>query len=157
MTGEDRRLPLVVFVIEEQRYALPLAVVERVLPMIAVAPLPKSPAIALGVINLHGVVVPVLDIRRRFGRRPRPWDVTAHLLVARTKRRILAVPVDEVRGVSEVAAARVASPDAVLPGIGHVTGIVPLPDGLLFIHDLDAFLSLDEERELAQALEGTTS
>jgi len=144
---------LVVFVIEGQRYALLLSAVERVLPMIAVSPLPKGPAVALGVINLHGRVVPVVDIRRRFSLPPRDYSITAHLLVARTIRRTLAFPVDEVIGVRKVAAEAVTPPDAVLPGIGHVAGIVTLAEGLLFIHDLDTFLSLDEERQLTQALE----
>lgn len=152
MTGNDRVLHLVVFVIDEQRYGLPLARVERVLPMAAVSPLPASPPIALGVINVHGTVVPVLDMRRRLGFAPRGWSLSTHLLLARTSRRSVALPVDEVRGVSEVDARAVASPAAVLPGIGHVAGIVPLPDGLLFIQDLDAFLSLDEDAQLAQAL-----
>lgn len=119
-------LRLVVFTLDGQRYALPLATVERVLPMVAVSPLPQAPEIALGVINLHGQVLPVLDIRRRLGFPPRDFGLTAHLLVARTSRRTLAVPVDEVLGVREVAADAVAPPDAVLPGIGHVAGIVAL-------------------------------
>lgn len=146
-------LQLVVFVIEGQRYALPLPGVERVLPMVAVSPLPKGPAVALGMINLHGQVIPVVDIRRRLDLPPHDYGVTAHLLVARTVRRILAMPVDKVLGVKEVAAEAITPPDTVLPGIRHVAGIVTLPDGLLFIHDLDAFLSLDEERQLTQALE----
>lgn len=149
-----RPVSLVVFSLEGQRYALQLSVVERVLPMVAVSPLPKGPAIALGVINVHGAVIPVLDIRCRFGFPSRDYGITTHLLVARTGRRTLAVPVDEVVGVREVAVHGVTAPDAVLPGIGHVAGIVALADGLLFIHDLDTFLSLDEERELTAALEG---
>ncbi|MBI4199223.1 MAG: purine-binding chemotaxis protein CheW [Chloroflexi bacterium] len=148
-------LRLVAFGIEGQRYALHLPVVERVLPMVAISPLPQAPAVALGVINVHGKVIPVLDIRRRFGLPPRDYGLTAHLLVAQTSRRSLALPVDEVLGVSEVAAEAVTPPDALLPGIGHVAGIVALADGLLFIHDLDTFLSLDEDRQLADALEET--
>lgn len=144
---------LVVFVIEAQQYSLPLPVVEQVLPMVAVSPLPQAPPIALGVINLHGKVIPVLDIRRRFGFPPRDYGLAAHLLVARTRRRTLALPVDAVLGVREVPVDAVTSPDAVLPGIGHVVGIVTLAEGLLFIHDLDTFLSLDEERRLTGALE----
>lgn len=150
---QNPMLQLVVFVIEGERYALPLPAVERVLPMVAVSPLPKAPAIALGVINLHGQVIPVVDIRRRFDLPPRDYGLTARLLVARTIRRLLALPVDEVLGVREVAAEAVIPPEAVLPGIGHVAGIVALADGLLFIHDLDAFLSLDEEQQLTEALE----
>lgn len=146
-------LRLVVFAIEGQRYALPLETVERVLPMVAVVPLPKAPPVALGVINLHGTAIPVLDIRRRFGLPPRDWGLRAHLLVARTSRRTQALPIDEALGVREVAAEAVTSPEAVLPGIGHVAGIVALSDGLLFIHDLDRFLSLEEERGLSEALE----
>ena len=144
---------LVVFAIEGQRYALNLPVVERVLPIAEVSPLPEAPPIALGVINIHGQVIPVLDIRQRFGLPPCEYGLTARLLVARTRRRMLAVPVDEVFGVSEITAEAVASPDDVLPGIGHVAGIVALADGLMFIHDLDTFLSLDEEQRLTDALE----
>ncbi len=146
-------LQLVVFAIEGQRYALPLSAVERVLPMVAVSPLPQAPAIALGVINVHGRVLPVLDIRQRFGLPPRDYGLRSHLLVSRTRRRTLALPVDEVLGVSEVAAEDIAPPDAVLPGVAHVAGIVALADGLLFIHDLDAFLSLDEEQRLNESVE----
>ena len=55
--------------------------------------------------------------------------------------------------MQEVAAEAVTPPGAVLPGIGHVAGIAALADGLLFIHELEAVLSLDEERRLMEALE----
>lgn len=86
-------IQIVAFSIEGQRYGLPLASVNRVLPMVAVSPLPQAPAVTLGVINLHGDVIPVLDIRRRFGLPPRDFGVSAHLLVAQTRRRILDLPV----------------------------------------------------------------
>ena len=149
----DLTSQLVVFRLEEQLYALPVDTVERVLPMVAVSPLPQAPPIALGVINLHGKVIPVLDLRRRFGFPPRDYGLAAHLLVARTMRRTLALPVDVVLGVREVAVDAITLPDAVLPGVGHVVGIVTLADDLLFIHDLDTFLALDEEQRLTGALE----
>ena len=147
---------LVIFRLENQRYALHLTAVERVLRMVAVSPLPMAPAIVLGVINFHGRVIPVLDLQRRFGLPIRNYGLNATLLVARTKRRTLALPVTEVFGVQEVAAENVALPAAVCPGIGHVVGIAALSDGVLFIHDLDAFLSLEEEQQLASAFEGTS-
>lgn len=144
---------LVVFVLEEQRYALHLSAVERVLPMVSVSPLPKAPEVALGAINVHGRVVPVLDPRRRFELPARDYGPTAHLLLARARQRDVALPVDEVLGVIEVAADLVASSGTVLPDLGYVGGVVALEDGLLLIHDLDTFLSLDEELVLADALE----
>jgi purine-binding chemotaxis protein CheW len=156
----DRDLPpamfyLVVFLLAEQLYALPLPMVERVLPMVAVSPLPQAPPMTLGVINLHGTVIPVLDLRRRFGFPPHEYGLAAHVLLARTTRRLLALPVDEVLGVKEVAATAITSPDAVISGSAPVVGIVALADGLLCIHDLDSLLSYDEEQGLTRAIEET--
>ena len=123
-------LSLVVFRIEEQRYALHLHAVDQVLPMIEVSPLPKAPAITLGVINLRGRVMPVLGMRQRFGLPPRDDTLSDHLLVARTPRRTLALLVDHVLEVEEVAAEAVTAPAAVLPGIGHVAGGRRRPESL---------------------------
>lgn len=146
-------LPLLAFSLDGQRYALHVSIVQRVLPMVAVSPLPKAPAVALGVFNLQGEVIPVLDIRRRFGLPFRAYGPSAHLLVVRTRRRTLSLPVDEALGVREVSAAAVTPAEAVLPRTRYVAGIVALADGLLFIHDLDAFLSLEEEERLDESLE----
>ena len=81
--GHDPVLSLVVFSIAGQRYALNLPVVERVLRMVEVSPLPKAPLIVLGVINFHGEIIPAIDIRRRFGHSPSHYGVTSSLLVAR--------------------------------------------------------------------------
>lgn len=144
-------LRLVVFLIDGTRYALALSIVERVLPMVAVTPVPGAPSVILGAINLGGHVVVVADLRRRLDLPPRDWGPAAHLLMGRTARRTLAVPIDDVLGVSEVAPEEV-TPGAVFARPRHVAGIVALADGLLFIHDLDAFLSLDEEQQLDESL-----
>jgi purine-binding chemotaxis protein CheW len=148
---------LLAFRLGEQRYGLPLQAVERVLPMVAIAPLPQAPRIVLGMVNFHGEVVPVVDVRRRLDLPPREYGLDSWLLVVRTSRRVLALPVDAVEGVVPVTPDRVTSSSAFFPGIAHVAGIVSLDDGLLFIHDPEAFLSLDEERHLAAALEGPAS
>lgn len=143
----------VVFRLEGERYALHLSQVERVVSMVAVSPLPKTPAVVSGVINHRGSVVPVLDLRPRFGFPLHEFGLTDHLLLARTTRRMLALPVDEVLGVNEVPVENILAPSTLLPGVGYVTGIVALADGLLFIHDLEALLSMDEERRLTEAMD----
>ena len=146
-------LPCVIFRLEGQRYALDLSQVDRVVSMVAVSPLPKTPAIVVGVINYRGSVVPVLDLRPRLGFPRREFGLTDHLLLGRTSRRLLALPVDEVLGVTEVAVEGTIAPSTLVPGSGYVTGIVALSDGLLFIHDLEALLSTDEERRLTEAMD----
>src|SRR3989338_6535865 len=155
MSEDSPRSPalrLVVFDIEGARYVLPLSAVEGILPMPAIAALPKAPPIALGAISLGGKVIPVLDLRRRLGFPPREFSLAARLMVASTRHRRLALPVDDVRGVQEVAQSSVTSPGALLPGLRHLAGIVAMPDGLLYIHDPEAFLSLEEEARLDAAL-----
>lgn len=143
---------LAVFSVDGHRYGVPLSATEQVLHMVAISPLPGCPEVVLGAINIHGDVVPVLDVRRRLGLPDGDYGPAARLLVARTARRVVALPVDDVHGVLELDPSSVDPPDTVVPGIEHVSGVVPLADGLLLIHDLDAFFSVDEERQLAGSL-----
>jgi hypothetical protein len=62
------------------------------------------------------------------------------------------LPVDAVLGAIEIPAASVIDAEAIVPGLEHVAGIVRGPDGLVLIEDLEAFLSPDEDRQLARAL-----
>lgn len=143
---------VVLFALDGSRYAVPLDGAERAFRMVAVSALPGAPAPVVGALNLHGSVVPVVDLRRRLGLPAREFDVGAHLLVVRTPRRRLAVLADEVVGVCEIASVSVVPARSVVPGLARIAGIAALPDGLVLIHDLEAFLSADEERSLDQAL-----
>ena len=143
---------LVVFVVGGRRCALDLAVVERVEPMVAVTALPGAPPAVLGAIDVHGSIVAMLDLRSRLDLPAAEPDPDACVLLARTRPRIVALPVDEVLGVQAVEATAVTSTEALGVAPGHAAGVASLPDGLLLIHDLEAFLSLDEERLLAPAL-----
>lgn len=143
---------LFVFSSDGQRYAIPLLEVDRVLPMVAVSALSEAPEVVEGVVNVRGEVVPVVDVRRRLGLPARQQGLSARLVLVRTARRVLALAVDSADGVRELDATAVASAEALISGARYVAGIAALPDGLLFIHDLDAYLSLDDERRLDAAL-----
>ena len=144
--------PLVVFALDNQHYALHLPAVEKTIRMVAITPLPQAPAIVIGVINLHGLVIPVLNIRRRFRLPERGARLSDQLIIARTAQRTVALAVDEVRGIIDNAAHQVVEPAAIVPGIEHLEGVVKMADGMIFIHDLDRFLSLDEEQALEAAI-----
>lgn len=146
-------LPVVVFLIEDKQFALHLPAVERVLPMVAVSPLPGGPAVVAGAISLQGRIVPVFDVRRRIGFPERDYGPDAHLLVARARQREVALPVDEVVGVRSIAGESVTAPEDVVPGLARLSGVAAVEDGILVIHDLDAFLSGEEEAELDRALD----
>jgi len=56
----------IVFFVDNERYALPIESVERILPEMSVTSVPKTPKVLLGVFDLRGETLPALDLRRRF-------------------------------------------------------------------------------------------
>jgi purine-binding chemotaxis protein CheW len=153
-SARESALPnqLVAFRLDDQTYALRLASVHRVLRMVEVTPLPHAPEVVVGVINVGGEIVPALDVRRRFRLRPYEPSLDSHLILARTANRTVSLPVDSVVGLVERSDSEITEADVIVPGTAYVEGVAKLDDGLLFIHDLDRFLSLEEERQLADLL-----
>jgi purine-binding chemotaxis protein CheW len=140
------------FALEGWNYAVNLAAVARIVHVVEVVPLPKAPEIVLGVINVSGRIIPVVDLRRRFRLPPRETELYDHLVIARTSKRELAFLADTVNGVLEYPEEEMTAADRIVPGLEYLQGVLKLKDGLLFIHDLERFLSLDEEESLQRAL-----
>jgi len=142
---------LVVFQVEDGRYAVHLAEVERVVAAVELAPLPDSPPMVLGVFNLQGRVIPALDLRRRLGLAARELGVSDQLLVVRAAGRVLALVTNRVEGIVEFAAAEVVPAADVVPELPGVEGVLRRPDGVVVIHDLARFLSVEEGLRLDAA------
>lgn len=142
----------VVFRLDECRYALPLNDVVRIVRAAEVTPLPKAPPIVLGVIDIEGDVLPVCNLRRRLQLKDRPVTADDHFLLAFTARRTVVLVIDEALGVVEHPAVATIPAASIAPGLEHVRGVLALEDGLVLIHDLEKFLSLEEVRTLDEAL-----
>ena len=143
----------VVFILGEQRYALRLSAVDRVVRMVHVTMLWKAPDVVLGVINVQGQVLPVISLRRRFRLPEREIGPGDQLVVAHTARRAVALAVDAVTAVVECSESELVAPQSIVSATENLAGIIKREDGLILVHDLDAFLSLEEENFLDQALE----
>ncbi|MEX2542355.1 MAG: chemotaxis protein CheW [Trueperaceae bacterium] len=144
---------LLVFRLDDDRYALNASAVLRVTWAVRITRLPVAPEVVLGVIDVAGRVLPVVDTRQRFGLPRRDLLVSDNLIIARTSRRQLVLAVDQVDGVIEYPEEKVQAAPEIVPGTDYVRGVAKLADGLVLIHDLDTFLSLDEEQSLDRALE----
>lgn len=143
---------LLAFAIDEQTFALPLERVERAVRAVAVTPLPQAPAIVSGVINIGGRIVPVINLRRRFGLPEQELRLADQLLIAHTSQRPLAMIVDAALGVVACAEQDFVAVDRIVTGTRYLHGIVKGTNGMILIHDLDAFLSLEEGEALDHAL-----
>jgi purine-binding chemotaxis protein CheW len=143
---------LLIFLLDERPYALRLSHVNRAVRAVDWTPLPQVPEQVLGAIDLQGQIVPLLNIRSRFGLPRRDVRADDQFIIAHTSRRIVALPVDCVKSVAERSADEIIAAQRILPRLDQIEGAVQLEDGLTLIYDLNRFLSLDEERVLDQAL-----
>jgi purine-binding chemotaxis protein CheW len=148
-----QQIRFVIFSLDEQQYALPLATVERVVRAVEITPLPNGPEIILGLINVQGRIMPVVNIRRRFGLPERELSLSDQLIIAHTSWRPLALVVDSVPGLTTVSASEMVAAEKLLRHTKYIEGALKLEGGLIFIHDLDTFLSLEEQQALAETLE----
>jgi purine-binding chemotaxis protein CheW len=106
---------IVVFTLGDRRYGLPLSAVERIVRVVDVTSLPKAPDIVLGVVNVQGRVIPVINVLRRFRLPEREIALTDQMVVARVARRPVALVVDSVTGALEYSEHEAVAAQDVLP------------------------------------------
>ena len=141
-----------IFKLDELRFALHVSAVERVIWAAEVTPLPGAPSILLGVLNVRGKIIPVVNLRRRLGLTEREIEPSDQLIIGHTSSRPLALIADAVTGVIELPEENVIAANRVFSNPEYVEGVVKLEGDLVLIHDLDTFLSFGEETALDAAL-----
>ena len=146
------RNQILVFTIGESQYALNLDVVERVIRAVGITPLTNSPEIVLGIINVRGQIVTVVDICKRFQLPPHKLDINDRFIIAKTSRRQVAVIADSVKGIQELKEKDIVHSESVIPSSKYVKGVAKIEGNLLLIYDLEKFLSLDEEKQLEKSI-----
>jgi purine-binding chemotaxis protein CheW len=143
---------LVVFYIDGHCYGLPLEAVQEVIRAVKLAHLPGAPAVVEGAIDYRGTVVPVLDVRSRFGHAGKALEVSDQLIVARAGGRLVALRADRAGWPVELQPGAIEELTGSTAETAYVIGVGKLPDGMIVIHDLESFLSAAETAELARAL-----
>jgi purine-binding chemotaxis protein CheW len=110
----------------------------------------------LGAIDVQGRVLPVFNIRRRFGLPERDIGPSDHFLIARSADRSVVLVIDAAQDVLQSTVSDTISAANIATGLEHIQGVIRLPDGLVLIQDLDLFLSAAESRALDDALKPGT-
>jgi purine-binding chemotaxis protein CheW len=141
-----------IFELDDGRYGISLSDTREVFRLPTISPLPKAPAVIEGIVNIRGRIVPVFNLRRRFGLAEKTPHPNEHLLLAAAGARAVAMRVDRVLGATEIAAENIDAPYQTSPGSSPFTGVAKLESGLVLIHDLAAFLQESEAAALDQAL-----
>lgn len=146
-----------VFEVGDQRFGLPVEHVVQIVEMVAITPLPRAPEIVAGVIDFHGQVIPVVDVRTRLDLPAQRYSLRTPIIISRLREQIAGLIVDRVSGVIEVHPAQVAEPHEIFtpetrPALPLLEGVARTGDGLLLILNLATFLSREEVKTLKRAL-----
>lgn len=150
--ADRRTMGLLTVEVAGTRAALPLELVLEIHAAVAITPLPDAPEVVLGLVDRRGRTLPVMDLRRRLGLPPRPVRLDDRLVVLQLPEREVAVLVDAALDVVEVPTSAVD--EAVVRGTRAVRsqGVAVLPDGLVVVLDVHAFLSSVETAALDEAV-----
>lgn len=140
------RATLVTFTVGRDVLAAPVESVERVLRYVAPSPIPGMPDWLEGVISYRGVMVPVIDLRRRLGRESAATGAGTRVVVFNTQPDWLAAIVDLVSEVVTVDASTITPPPPLVRGLSgaYLLGMVKHKEQVVLVLDIAKVLSASE-------------
>ncbi len=149
---KDDETQLVVFRMEKEEFACNINDVREVLKMIKVTPLPRSLDFVEGVINLRGDVIPVIDLRKRFGLAEAERTDESRIIIVEVEDRMVGLIVDSVTEVIRLMEKQIQdAPSQVAGGkTDLIMGVGKVDERMLIILNLDRILTVEEQ----VALEG---
>jgi purine-binding chemotaxis protein CheW len=143
----------VTFYLDAEKYGINVMQVQEVLRVTEIAPVPGAPDYVLGIINLRGNVVTVIDTRKRFGLASRDVDDSARIVIVESSDQVVGIMVDSVAEVVDLQFSEIES----APNVGSedgsrfIQGVASQDDELLIIIDLNKLLTDEEWEELTRS------
>lgn len=143
---------LVSFVVEKEEFGVDILKVQEIIRTVEITRVPKSPEFVEGVINLRGKIVPVIDLRRRFGIEKKVHDNETRIIVVELPDKVVGFLVDKVKEVIRVEKSVIEPPPELTTNINanYITGVAKLQDRLLILLDLDKVLSSEEQEHITE-------
>lgn len=142
----DESFQCVTFTLEGEIYGINVMQVQEVLRETEVAPVPGAPSYVIGIINLRGNVVSVIDARTRFGLIAKENDDLTRIIVIEADSNTIGILVDSVAEVVDISRSEIE----VAPNVGndetskYIDGVVSRGEELLILVDLNKLLSQGE-------------
>lgn len=129
---------IVEFALDDIRCGIDLDATQEILRAVAVRPVEGQPPFIAGVIALRGAIVPVIDLRVRFGRMPRPLDPDDHFVIVNAHGRAIALWVDRVVGIIPHSPA-IRPTEGLIVGTRSLRGVTRTADNIVLVHDVAGF------------------
>lgn len=147
---EDPILQWVTFRLDDETYGINVMQVQEVLRYSEIAPVPGAPDYVLGIINLRGNVVTVIDTRRRFALPDYEVSDSTRIIIIEAAKQVVGLLVDSVAEVVYLRASEIES----APDVGndesskYIQGVVTRDKELLILVDVNRLLTEDEWMEM---------
>ncbi|MFN3580618.1 MAG: chemotaxis protein CheW [Pseudomonas sp.] len=148
--AEDPILQWVTFRLDNETYGINVMQVQEVLRHTEIAPVPGAPSYVLGIINLRGNVVTVIDTRQRFGLTPSPITDNTRIVIIEADKQVVGILVDSVAEVVYLRQSEIET----APNVGtdesakFIQGVCNKNNELLILVDLEKMMTEDEWAEL---------
>lgn len=141
---------LVVFELANEHYGVEISSVESIIKMQEITRIPHSPAFVEGITNLRGLVLPVIDLRKRFGLEAQEISRDSRIMVVALGTVKVGMIVDAVSEVLRVQSEAIEPPPSMTTTsrANFITGIAKLNDLLVILLDMSKILTSDEQVEL---------
>jgi purine-binding chemotaxis protein CheW len=160
LSANAKTLDLLTFHVGEQTFGLPITHIIRIIEMVTIIQLPGGPDMIQGIINVQGKVVPVMDLRQRFGLPVQAYGLHTPIILidANDYGRKLGLIVDEVEGVFQIPYENLEIAEAFIPtgSVGQIlaflAGVAKIERRLIVVLDAHALLTPVEQNQLSLAL-----
>lgn len=130
------------FLIDEEQYGLPLFAVTKVIRAVALIHFPAGNDDLLGLINMMGQIIPVVNVRKHFRVKERNMDINDRIIISRASSRPIAFIADRVEGIIELAPNQIDTTQQIIFETENcITGIGEFEGNTIKICDVDKFLT----------------
>ena len=142
---------IVSFRLANEEYGVNIMQVQEIILLGQITKMPEVPDYICGLINLRGHVIPIIDLRRRFGLPVHESDEHTRIIVVNVSDKTIGMVVDAVDEVLRITADQIEPPPSSIAGIDHsyITGLVKFEKKLLVLLSIENILSEDEQAKLS--------
>lgn len=146
LVADGRGRQFVTFTIDDEEYGVDIMAVREIKAWTGATKLPNAPAHMRGVINLRGLIVPVFDLRARFGQALTEATKIHVVIILAVGKRIIGVLVDAVSDILDVSAAAIQAVPKMDRTIDadFLSGLISVEDRMVALLDADALFDMDD-------------
>jgi purine-binding chemotaxis protein CheW len=151
----EKDFQVVGFRIGNETYGVRIACVREIVRVPEITNVPNASEIIEGVINLRGKIIPVMDLRKRFGNTPIQPDKKNRILVVELENKLIGLIVSAASEVLKIPPSEIESPGTVFAEgeSNYVTGVGKLKGRLIILLDIARLLRQPEFKKLEEAAE----